>query len=414
MNEYINKKLYIATVGTGASGTDIAHALFQSLNQYNPDTAVFIVSKETKIKTLPFIEEKIKSHKPTLEYFAELEEEINEFEELHNSFVKIILKYIKQGYEKSNIIVDYTSGTKAMSAALVSAGIFIQVGRITYTYGKRGDGGRVQSGSEKTTSLSPNLFITGKKFSEAKLLFNKNLFEGVINLLSSFEDLPHPDFSTKIQFIIQLSHALNNWDKFEFGSAFEILNQMKKDENMLHEAKYFGLSLEKFTQTANTLKEKKLNDFLVCELISNAGRRATEGKYDDAVARLYRALEMIGQIEFEKQFGCSTSDVKIENIPEQFREGLLSKYFDSKAGQLKMPLFGSLELLMQTNEKYKNLLSDKIQTIKRILDMRNHSILAHGSVPLSEKKFVEAQQIISDVIKSFLITAKVPQFPKLA
>lgn len=360
-----NKKLYIATVGTGASGSDIAHAIYFSLNQYNPDTAVFIVSKETKEKTLPFIEDKIKSNKSDLEYFVELEEEVNEFESLHNSYLSTINKYIKLGYLPQNIVVDYTSGTKAMSAAIVSAGIASNVGLISYTYGKRGEGGRVMSGSEKITTLSPNLFITEKKLEEAKLLFNKNLFEAVIHVLSSFEDVPHPEFSNKISFIVHLSTAFNSWDKFEFGLAFDMLNKMKRNETFIIEAKHFVVNLEKLTQAANKLKEKKLNEYLVSELISNANRRAEEGKYDDAVARLYRALEMIGQIEFEKQFGCSTSDAKIENIPEQFREDIVSKYYDTKDRKIKIPLFGTFELISKVKVDFANKLNENIARLKK-------------------------------------------------
>jgi CRISPR-associated protein (TIGR02710 family) len=413
MEEKKNKKLYIATIGTGASGVDIAHAIYFAVNDKNPDAAVFIVSKETKEKTLPYIEEKLRSDKPNLVYFKELVEEVNEFEILHKAYIDIIKRYIKQGYTANNIVVDYTSGTKSMSAALVSAGIAADVGLISYTYGERGDGGRVKAGSEKITSLSTNLFTTEKKISEAIVLFNKNLFDAACGLLSSFYDLPHPDYQEKIKFIIQLSRALSNWDKFDFNAAFEILNKMMKDDKLSREAQRLGVGINNLTQAANVLKVKKSDEYKVIELVANAKRRSKECKYDDAVARLYRALEMIGQIEFSKEFNCETSDVNIENIPLYLREEIKSKYFDIKDGKIKLPLFATFDLLKEKNNKMGILFSVNNDEINRVLQLRNYSILAHGNIPLDERKFNDALKLIVLFTSSINLEIEIPDFPRL-
>jgi CRISPR-associated protein (TIGR02710 family) len=408
-----NQKLYIATIGTGASGADIAHAIYFSINDKNPDAAVFIVSKDTKEKTLPFIIEKLDSDKPDLKRFEELVEEVNEFEILHKTYFAIIRKYIKAGFHANNIVVDYTSGTKSMSAALVSAGITAGVGLISYIYGVRGEGGRVQSGSEKITSLSTNLFTTGKIINEAIILFNKNLFDAARELLSSFSDSPYPDYQDNIKFIIQLSNALNNWDKFDFKSAFEKFNEIMKDEKILKEAHRLGVGINKLTQAASRLKEKKLDDYKVIELVANAKRRANEGKYDDAVARIYRALEMIGQIEFTKEFKCETSDVNIGNIPSDIREEIKLKYFDNKNGRIQLPLFITFDLLKGKNNKMGILLFNKIEELNKVLQLRNSSILAHGNIPLDERKFNDALKLIELFTSSINLDIEIPNFPVL-
>jgi CRISPR-associated protein (TIGR02710 family) len=406
-------KLYIATIGTGASGDDIAHAIYFSINDKNPDAAVFIVSKETKEKTLPFIVEKLEINKPTLTRFEEQIEEINEFEILHKAYLAIIKKYINIGYTSKNIVVDYTSGTKSMSAALVSAGIAAEVSLISYTYGERGEGGRVKAGSEKVTSLSTNLFRTEKKISEAIILFNKNLFDAACALISSFDDIPHPDYKDKIKFLLQLSKALSKWDKFDFNSAFEILNRIMKDEKLLNEAHRLGVGINKLTQAANKLKEKKSDEYKVIELIANAIRRGNEGKYDDAVARLYRALEMIGQIEFIKEFNCETSDVNIDNILFDFRDEIKSKYFDPIDRKTKLPLFAAFDLLKRINNKTGVLFNDNIEEINKFLQLRNNSILAHGNVPLDERKYDNALKLIESLTSSIKLTIDVLKYPVL-
>ena len=413
MNANENKKLYIATVGTGASGADIAHALYFSINQQNPDLALFIVSKKTLAETFPFIEEKLKTTKPNLSYSYELIEEVNEFETLHKSYLSLIKKYSKQGFLTKNIAVDYTSGTKSMSAAIVSAGIAADVNTITYTYGERGEGGRVKSGSEKITSLSPTLFSTEKIIAEAIVLFNKNLFDASIEKLSSFNDYPHPDFTNKITFLIQLATALSYWDKFDFNLSFETLNKINTDQKLLDEAHKLSVGTNKLTQAANVLKEKKLNNYKVLELIANANRRAAEGKYDDAVARLYRALEMIGQIEFEKVFSCSTSDVILVNIPTEYRDEIKSKFLDGKDGKIKLPLYAAFDLLNKVGNKTALLFFDHYEQIKKVLHLRNNSILAHGSGPLSGKSFSEALDLVSLLAPKDEANIILPKFPML-
>ncbi|MDB9309098.1 hypothetical protein PN471_10700 [Aphanizomenon sp. CS-733/32] len=49
---------------------------------------------------------------------------------------------------------------------------------------------------------------------------------------------------------------------------------------------------------------------IVQDLILNAERRATQQRYDDAVGRLYRALELLAQIRLLKAFD---NDGEIEN-----------------------------------------------------------------------------------------------------
>ncbi|MBK7380371.1 MAG: TIGR02710 family CRISPR-associated protein [Ignavibacteriales bacterium] len=413
MNENSSKKLYIATVGTGTSGEDIAHALYFSINDKNPDTAVFILSKKTKDETYPFIEERLKTDKPNLIYYPKLVEEVNEFEVLHKAYLSLIKEYVKQGYKTKNIVLDYTSGTKSMSAALVSAGIAAEVGLISYTYGTRGEGGRVKSGSERITSLSTNLFNTERKISQAITLFNKYLFDAAEEILASFDDIPHPDYEYRIKFIASLSQALSNWDKFNFNSASEELKSISEDENLVNEAKSFGVGINKLIQATNFLKEKKLNFYKVIELISNAKRRAKEGKYDDSIARLYRAIEMIGQIEFEREFKCDTSDVLIQNIPTEFIEEIKTKYYDAKDGKVKLPLFATFDLLNKVKNNIGNRFFNNFEKIKKVLHLRNNSILAHGIRPLNEKEFNEALLLVEDLLKETETIIDIPNLPVL-
>mgnify|MGYP005868764147 FL=1 len=63
------------------------------------------------------------------------------------------------------------------------------------------------------------------------------------------------------------------------------------------------------------------NEFkLIIELLQNAGRRIDEEKYDDAVARLYRTSELIGQTILRECYGLDSSDIDVNKIKELLKE----------------------------------------------------------------------------------------------
>jgi len=50
-------------------------------------------------------------------------------------------------------------------------------------------------------------------------------------------------------------------------------------------------------------------DLLIADILNNARRRMKEGKYDDAMARLYRTVELIAQYRLKMKYEIDTSDV---------------------------------------------------------------------------------------------------------
>jgi CRISPR-associated protein (TIGR02710 family) len=149
------------------------------------------------------------------------------------------------------------------------------------------------------------------------------------------------------------------------------------------------------------------------DLLANAGRRANlERKFDDAVARLYRAIEVLAQTELKDKFGINSSDVKLERLPEKLKDEYLLKYRDRKEQKIKLPLFASYQLLYEL----KSLLAEEFfkyyeKEIRPILDIRNHSILAHGFNAVDEDSF---QKLLHSVMKfSRTKEEDIPDFPIL-
>jgi CRISPR-associated protein (TIGR02710 family) len=148
---------------------------------------------------------------------------------------------------------------------------------------------------------------------------------------------------------------------------------------------------------------------LVKELINNARRRMDDKRFDDAAARIYRALELYGQICFERQIGCSNDKVKPTKIPQELREEFNRKYRDPQTDMLKLPLQATFTVLRATGHEAGDRFFKFEEKIKNIQSARNKSILAHGTQPVSE----HAAQSILDTVTDFVQMKDFFDFPKL-
>lgn len=177
------KKAMIVSVGTGKEGKDIAHGICFSIRQSNPDFLIFLTTDESRKATLPFVFDdcdragrKPKEIKVT---------DPDDVEKITLDCQGVIKDLVRDGYDLANMVVDYTSGTKAMSAGLCIASIREKVGALIYISGKRGEGGRVISGTERALSVVPNQIFAGDLFKEAIDSFNIYHFDVKIDLVVS-------------------------------------------------------------------------------------------------------------------------------------------------------------------------------------------------------------------------------------
>jgi CRISPR-associated protein (TIGR02710 family) len=154
---------------------------------------------------------------------------------------------------------------------------------------------------------------------------------------------------------------------------------------------------------------RKLHSVLVTDLLSNARRRYRQHKYDDAVARLYRALEMVGQVAFEQRTGCSTSRVDEEKIPALLREEYTARYGYKEAGKLKLGLFATFNVLAEMGDSAGLAFRNNERELRKLLDARNLSILAHGKNPVERETY---ESLESFMVKLFQIGDFI-EFPQL-
>ncbi len=217
------------------------------------------------------------------------------------------------GYATEQVTVDYTGGTKTMSAALVLATVNRGYG-FSYVGGtardKQGQG-TVLPGHEvvRTGMMSPwRLFAVEEKRTFAAL-FNRHLYGAAAEVLERTLDR-EPSERRLLTALAELARGYKHWDAFRHAEAkghlkagldgLAIWLEARSDPGLAELLRGARENLE----FLNRLQEdsrgfRRKSRLQVVDLLSNAERRARVGRADDAVGRLYRALELVGQIAFE-------------------------------------------------------------------------------------------------------------------
>lgn len=365
----------LVTVGTGRNREDIAGAILKSIGIHNPDKVIFFCTDKSSKETIPFIEEKYKNFK-----VITLGDE-NDIESIKQRCDEEIGRLRKE--KDSYIIVDYTSGTKAMSAGIILSAVENDVDNISYIAGKRDETGRVIPGTERITSFYPTQIYSKKFYLEGIKYFNnwmfesaKNTFETAIKLYSG------NDIGEKAELLIKLCDAYLNWDLFNHKEALKILSELSKDEINLLSNWNTKSKVEKHKELLYKLNKEQFSIEKMLDLLKNAERRFLEGKYDDCVARLYRLIEYVVQFRIAEKGlyvkkddnTYNTSEIDLNNIPEDLRY---------KYGR-PLGLEASAKLLKELKDDLGREICDN-EELKKILYARNYSILAHGLNPIGKE-----------------------------
>jgi len=394
--------------------------LKKSIAEHRPERLIFFASQDSNRKLGEVMQ--IEGYTPG-KFETEITENPNSLYDCYKTARRCVERASRHEIPEKDIMVDYTGGTKVMSAALLLAAIghaysFNYVGGDTRS--KEGLG-VVQNGHEKMyADMNPWLAFAEEERRQVITLFNERRYASVIQMLDLCKrDLP-PQIELFFKFVRPLTFGFLFWDQFQHQKASDCLgkgltaldhylkhypdDQYRRLRDDVQHHVDFLLALRERT------KELKHYDFiLIQELINNARRRMADKSFDDASARIYRALELYGQICFEKATGCSNDKVKETLIPADMREEFSRKYKDAHTNMLKLPLQATFIILRETGHEEGRRFFEYEKKIKDIQSSRNYSILAHGIQPVSER----AACGVLDTVTDFVQMKDYFDFPKL-
>lgn len=280
---------------------------------------------------------------------------------------------------RESISVNYAGGTKSMSAGVVLAAVDLNV-NTGLSLGSRRGFDRVKPGNSYQVSVNIQDVRVVTRARSIRSLWREHAYS---EAAEQFRMLPRSELSTNIMASINrqqaLSTAFGTWDVFLHQDAHAELSRYTKLFG-----KWLGPWLNTLDHLTNNNKPERQELFLIHDLWLNAERVALRRRFDDAVGRMYRFLEWVAQIRLCQRHSIDTSDVTLEVIPEALRGRLQPS---PSTGKIQPGLLFSWELLsmLETDGAISGFWTNQHRKLESLLATRNYSIMAHGSIPISEK-----------------------------
>lgn len=286
------------------------------------------------------------------------------------------------------ILADISGGTKTMVAGLTLA---LSGKGVTFSYvggSQRDAQGRVVSGSERMRLLEdPTQRYGLREWEGFRRAWNGADFRAAQDFLS--ELLARPLTPSEQRFYTHLkgvAEAMLDWDLFRHKAAWQKLEAHLEPALTIAEAWGHGAKvrvLEELTEARAGLraildKENKPTFALLADLLANAERRVARGRYDDALARLYRAVELAAEADLYERTGIELRQAS--TYPDSLRD-----LAGRKAPGLKEALGLIFEMdtrLGHSGTLAQRLYGDYSNQLQGLLQQRHQSILAHGIKPV--------------------------------
>jgi CRISPR-associated protein (TIGR02710 family) len=325
----------------------------------------------------------------------------------------------------SAIVVDPTGGRKVMVASLALVAFYRRLPMV-YTHGLEYKG-IVYPFSERLRLIeSPFEFFGDPELNLVEQQFNSHLYEAAYNTCRQLEENAL-DLATrsKAAMLQELVKVYMDWDSF-LHSAYPVrlepfLSQRLKSVMDNFRRRRLGdwlpdnvdANLE-FLKNLDDKWQNKVNildEFRLVDVYSSALRRETQRKYDDAVARLYRCLEMCSSIKLMEKGIDDTSKPDYDAFcarigkPLDWLKGEYRKISGGELPDKNIGLDSQMTLLEIIGENIANIhkgMKQRESGVESLMEVRNRSILAHGTRPIPEDlwpKFKrKTEQIIGNTI----------------
>ncbi len=298
-------------------------------------------------------------------------------DDLGQAFEKIsaALLILSKRFPNGRFLADYTGGTKTMTAALVTAALESDAVELQLVTGSRTDLVKVRSGMESAIPANVERIRLERAMAPYIAAWRRFSYGEAAQGLASLPSPRDTELAAKLRTLRDLSKAFDAWDRFDHASALDSLEAYRPKIGQAL-APYFN-SIKMLVTKSPAQEPARLFD-----LWRNAQRRAAQGRYDDAVARVYRLLEWSAQWLLRKHCGIDTSDVPADRLPEGMNLAA------NREGKLQAPLFAAWELVERlTTGPASQFAKEHRERMRDRIKVRNHSILAHGFTPVNKAEW---------------------------
>jgi len=420
------KDILIVTLGTSPE------PIINCISSLRPERVVFLCSTETQ-----GLVETVRGRVPLPDFneardvmvlqqrlsSSQSDEVCNELDQLDRVYTRALdlFQLLRLQSPGCRLIADYTGGTKTMTTGLAMAAIDDGAVKLHLTITDRSKGQAALSGYSAPVAVS-TAAIHARRLQERELpaLLKRHDYEAArqaVRRVQAYGD-PDPETGRWLRRLEDLLVALDAWDRFDHRRALEVLTQLgdrRLDPTLLFPLKRVIASRRLLDQTAAEQKWPQMKGHgleAVEDLLLNAERRATQERFDDAVGRLYRAMELTAQLLLKLAVtdqvgreGIETAAVALDRLPASiqplWREVATRKDNGKQGATLEIGLSDAYNLLADLGHPTGQRWLEQRSTLINALKIRNHSLFAHGFAPVGYEGWKE----LSTTLGGFLQTA---------
>ena len=304
-----------------------------------------------------------------------------------------VLATVLRDVAPEDVVVDFTRGTKAMSAALVLAVTRRAIPRLRYVTGRRDRRGMVEPGSEQVRGIRTTTVDGHRRLDLARALFARGDFTAVAHVLPAPHGRLAPlyanDFVHTASVVRSAARFYAAWDRLDHAAAAAATvdaaapppDDWRRFWPTPDAHAWVGALAREPERTDHRAMAARLRKLAV-DLLANGERRVRQGQNEDALVRAYRLLELIGQARlFDHGLDSANLDpghdavVAVQRESEQEKRKPLS---EGPGGKLLASRFQVGRLLRRCGDPLaKSLLRFDDETLLKPT-LRNNSVLVHG------------------------------------
>ncbi|MGB9625689.1 MAG: TIGR02710 family CRISPR-associated CARF protein [Phycisphaerae bacterium] len=414
--------LVIATVGTGRNRKDIAEAILFSLRRNGADRAVFLCSGKTREETFPLVEKGLAADGWSADryrvYVCEDEDDVQRLFVEWNACWDDWL----DGRFGDEVVVEFTSGTKPMSAAAVLLGVAREASCLSYVTGDRDDTGRVTVATG-VRSIAPDRVLAHRRLQMAVEHFHTGSYavaRDIARPLCESERLPDEHLRAIALSVHLLGEAYEAWDRFDYRAAAAKLRDSQRywpqDRpadalagrpstmwTWVENAGKLAANYALIQAVRDAVKDGEFAPAIAGDLLANADRCLRRKDWDDAVTRLYRACELLAQIRLWREYKQKTGNIDPTQLPDLLRAEYAKRKEACGKNKLELGLREAYRLLEQLEDPLGTEFAKRYGTHDRrgelqgLLGSRNSSLLAHGVVPIRKEHAEQLRRHVGEL-----------------
>lgn len=317
----------------------------------------------------------------------------------------------REGFCPSAVHLDFTRGTKAMSAAAVLAATKHGVTALRYVTGRERDSrGFVRPGTEIVREFQALEIALRWQLASACHLLWAGSFAATLEILPGIGRLTvlPADVERRVVAVRQSAEFFARWDRLDYVAAaaapLPSVQDLPAEVHPLYPksdiVRHVQFLAEPMPSPVEPERRQERLSALVLDLLANAERRASQGHFEDALLRGYRIQELMAE------WALLGHGLNSSNLPRDHPKvaGLLRKNVlrPGRGGRIVCMREGGAALLCSLGDPFGDVLNRLGNRGQLTAAHRNESLLVHGHSSVGFEDDGRLKRLLSDLADAFL------------